>query len=691
MKGGRARGMFWRAVAGSVAGVLAWSGGPVTPRTAVAGGAETIALAGKDALGKGTLSDATLDVDGVVRCGPTFASTDLGAPNAWALLEHAGATWVGTGNRAEIVRVAADGTVTRIATGSGLMVTALAGLPGGAIAAAVFPDARIVVVDAEGKTSTRAALQAEHVWALHADAGGNLYAATGGPATLQRIDAAGAVDVLAKVDDEHVRCLVPDGKGWLMGSAPKGLVLVLAENGKVPEVLLDAEPQEVVGIVRLDDGSLIVAANEDTAGSNARALESLLGQIESPAATAAGQEPVDRPSLQTGFLLHLEKDGVLATLWTEPKVALLDLVRDGPGAVAGTTPSGRLIRVVPGQAAEVLADLAEAEASVLAPDAEGRLALVATSNPAVLARRRGDAVRGTWTSAPLDAGARALWGRIDLLGRGFAELAVRDGPTAEPDDAWSAWRTVALIDGRTSDLATTARFVQVRATLDGVTARLEGMVLVRRGPNQPPVVESLTVKIPDAPENGGPPANATPERTIEWKVKDADDEELHATISVRRTGSVRWHEVLEREVLGKPKWTWDTTGWPDGLYAVRLVVDDGGANPPDRMRSATREVAVHRVDNTAPRVEATIVRRGTDLLLTGWAEDPAEGRVHLVRVSIDGGPWVLVSAKDGLYDGARETFEATLAGHDAGVHDAVVQALDAEGNIGATAANVAAN
>jgi hypothetical protein len=60
-----------------------------------------------------------------------------------------------------------------------------------------------------------------------------------------------------------------------------------------------------------------------------------------------------------------------------------------------------------------------------------------------------------------------------------------------------------------------------------------------------------------------------------------------------------------------------------------------------------------------------------------------------VRVSLNGGPWIPLGAKDGLYDTDREPYAGSVkvkAG--AGSQDVVVQVMDADGNLAAAAAVV---
>lgn len=644
-----------------------------------AGGPQALDVAGEDGFGKGTLDDLSLSGDGVLRPGPAFDALPLEAPTAWAAVTSGDSFWIGCGNDAAVKRVSKDGKVETIALGEGLMVTALAPLPGGGVAAAVFPGAAIVKVSPAGKVEPFATITAEHVWALLADDQGRLTVASGVPGAVWSVDAKGAVTQVCEVDDDHARCLAGTADDLLVGTGGKGRVLRV-KGGKA-SVLRDLTQDEVVGIVRLADGSLIVAANDDAGGGNVQQLANLAKQIGAPTPVRGEpKEAKERATLQEGALLHLESSGAVTTLWDGKKTALLALVKDGDGAVAGTYPSGRLVRAAPGRAAALLADLAEAEASVLVADASG-LSAVVTSNPAVLHRRRSGANRGTFTTAPLDSGAVARWGRVSLAGRGAKSIHWRSGETSEPDATWTEWAACGDFDGAAGATGTTARFVQLRVALEGADAELRSLSVVTEAPNRAPILSAFAFGKPKAKETAGPTAH----RELSWKVEDPDGDDLVTTVEVQRDGSSRWTALVKEEALAKPGTPWDTTGLPDGLYRVRVTVSDGPSNPVDRARTAVFVSAPERVDNTAPRVTATARTAGDRLVLEGEASDQTGGQVKGVRVAIDGGPWQALPAKDGLFDSASEAFRATIPSPGPGDHDVVIQALDLDENPGATA------
>ena len=655
----------------------------LSARPALAGGPTAVEVAGEEAFAKGTLEGLSLGSDGVLRLGAAFAATPLEAASAWSATRSGEALWIGCGNDASLKRVLADGKVESVSVGEGLMVTALAPLADGAVAAAVFPGGRIVKVSATHEVTPLAVVAAEHVWALVAAKDGTLLAASGVPGAVRSVDAAGGVAKVCDVDDEHARCLAGSAEDLLVGTGGKGRVLAL-KGGKV-SVLRDLAQAEVVGVARLPDGSVVVAANTDAGAGNAQQLATLLKQIAQPGATRGEQKAQERAALQDGALLHLELSGAVTTLWEGKKTALLALALDGEGVVAGTYPSGRVLRAVPGRGAEVLADLPEAEASVLLSGPKG-LEAVVTSNPAVLHRRESGATSGLYLTAPLETGAVARWGALSLVGGGVKAARVRGGETEQPDASWGAWTSSAGFDGRRGATGLSARYVQVELTLEGPDAEVRTLSVVTQTPNRAPLLSSFTFA---SPKEKGDAAGPSPKREIGWKVEDADSDTLVTTVEVQREGSLRWAPVVKGETLDKPSTTWDTTGLPDGLYRVRLTVSDSPSNPVDRARTAVFLAPPQRVDNTAPRVSASARLADGRLIIEGRAEDPLGGRIAEVRVSMDGGPWQALAPKDGLLDGPDEAFASALPLPAAGEHDLVVQALDADSNPGAAGVAVA--
>ena len=175
---------------------------------------------------------------------------------------------------------------------------------------------------------------------------------------------------------------------------------------------------------------------------------------------------------------------------------------------------------------------------------------------------------------------------------------------------------------------------------------------------------------------------------LKWKATDPDGDRLQVRLHARRDESPHWIPLVDDEVLAKPQHEWDTTGLPDGTYVIRLVVIDTPDNPQKSAREATRYAPPVRIDNTAPHVNVSARVAGDRVLVSGEAKDQPGGRIAAVRVRVDGGPWRVLGAVDGIYDETAEAYEGALPKPETGAHDVVVQARDAEGNRGAAATTI---
>jgi hypothetical protein len=219
----------------------------------------------------------------------------------------------------------------------------------------------------------------------------------------------------------------------------------------------------------------------------------------------------------------------------------------------------------------------------------------------------------------------------------------------------------------------------VRAALQGQSAELREISVVAEAPNRAPVVSGVTLKKPGD-------GRATPDREVAWATADPDNDRVETAIHFRRDGAARWTEVVKSQILATNPWVWSTAGLPDGVYRVRVTARDLPDNPADRAREGFAISGPVRIDNTAPRIVTFSARvQGDRLVVQGEVEEPAGGRVVAVRLSIDGGPFSLLAAADGLYDTEREGFAASLPLPEPGEHDLVVQASDQDANLSASA------
>ncbi|HEX6204019.1 MAG TPA: hypothetical protein VF100_13535, partial [Thermoanaerobaculia bacterium] len=126
--------------------------------------------------------------------------------------------------------------------------------------------------------------------------------------------------------------------------------------------------------------------------------------------------------------------------------------------------------------------------------------------------------------------------------------------------------------------------------------------------------------------------------------------------------------------LSDEHYVFDSTVLPDGVYRFRLVATDQPANAPGEALAAERVSEPVIVDHSPPRLVSS--ERAGEGRLRVVVEDALSPLVS-ARLSTDAGEWTDLVPEDGLLDGRRETFVATVP---AGARLVLLQVGDAAYN-----------
>jgi hypothetical protein len=388
----------------------------------------------------------------------------------------------------------------------------------------------------------------------------------------------------------------------------------------------------------------------------------------------------------------------------------------------GTGNRGKLYQVRDNRTwAMVLVLPAEQVTALLRRSAGG--ALLATSNPGkIFAVESTPAARGTFTSKVKDTETVSSWGRLRweaTLPTGTEiQVQTRSGNTGSPDSTWSDWS--AAYRHREGDPVTSerARFLQVRATLQGKDAAsplLDSVTVAYLQRNLRPQVVSITVHPPgevfqkpisitgemevlgldpgQGPERSAaaaatraslPPVTSYSRRlyqkgiqTFSWKAEDPNGDALVYEVHYRAIGDTKFR--LLRKGLAEPVLAWDTSTVPNGRYVIRVTASDAPSNPSTLALTGDKESPPFDVDNTPPTVTASLVARAPLRIRVVVKDD--NSIIRKAEYSIDGGRWEEVRPLDGINDSPEETYEITLEALPApGPHVVVVRAYDLLGN-----------
>lgn len=675
-----------------------------------------------DALGRLELADR---VERLTAVDEPFLFSATAHPEGWV---------VGTGNAGKVLLVTRSGEVRELFAADEPEVFALWTDPDGTVFAGTSPEGKVYRIPVENGAAGEPEVVFEpgetYIWALARDAEGGLLVATGTQGRLHRIDRQGDARVVFDSDDTHLRSLlVLPGGEVLVGTAGEGLVLRLSPSRQgeyAARTLYDADKPEVVALTAGPEGSAFAGllASEsslvDLSSRPSRASTSSPsssdgddddegeggdGGGEGPQVASAEVSLGDSATVgsrRAGFkggrseVLRIGPDGQVESLADLDEETLFTLRWVRGRLWIGTGLEGKLYRWTADEELVLEKDVEERQVVALMEDDPGPA--FATTNAAAIYRVTGGTEReGTYTSAALDAGQIARFGRFS--GRAEAPrgadltFSFRSGMSAEPDRTWSPWTEPRSgVEIQIADLPR-GRYVQWRAHFragNGTSPVLFGAELSYLQRNLAPKIEAFQVLEPGqvlVPSNFNPgnqvyepahpsrdgifttltpsegPGNARLKplwkmgyRTLRWKVEDPNEDDLRFALEFRpeRTGeAVAWMPMTED--LEGEHYSFDATVLPDGVYRFRLRASDAQDNAGDgRVAEQVSDPVV--IDHAVPR-KGAVRRQGGRL--TVEVEDELSPLREAV-VSADAGEWRPVEAADGLLDGRRETLRIDL-------------------------------
>lgn len=724
----------------AVLGVL-WLAGLPLARPVSASQVRIFETQGRKAFLAGTLEGVSVDALGRLELADRVERlTGVDEPFLFSAAAHPEGWVVGTGNAGKVLLVTRSGEVRELFAADEPEVFALWVDPDGTVLAGTSPDGKVYRIPVEDGTAGEAEVVFEpgetYIWALARDADGGLLVATGTQGRLHRVDRQGDARVIFDSDDTHLRSLlVLPGGDLLAGTAGEGLVLRLSPSRQgeyAVRTLYDADKPEVVALTAGPDGSAFAgllssesslvdlssrpsrsspsssSSGDDDEGNGGN------GGGEGPQVASAEVSVGDSGTVgsrRAGFkggrseVLRIGPDGRVESLTDLDEETLFALRWVRGRLWIGTGLEGKLYRWTADEELVLEKDVEERQVVALMEDDPGPA--FATTNAAAIYRVAGGTEReGTYTSATLDAGQIARFGRFsgraEVPRGGALTFSFRSGMSAEPDRTWSPW--TAPRAGEEVQIAELphGRYVQWRAhfrAADGASPVLFGAELSYLQQNLAPKIEAFQALEPGqvlVPSNFNPssqvyePAHPSRDgifttlkpstnsgsgrlkplwkrgyRTLRWKVEDPNEDDLHFALDFRpeRAGeAVAWMPMAEN--LDDEHYSFDATVLPDGVYRFRLRASDAGANAGDG-RAAERVSDPVVIDHAVPR-KGAVRRRGGRL--TVEIED-ALSPLREAVVSTDAGEWRPVEAADGLLDGRRETLRIDLGGEEDGDGD----------------------
>jgi len=547
-----------------------------------------------------------------------------------------------------------------------------------------------------------------HIMSLLPGADGELYAGGEGKGLVYKLSASGDPFVLHELDEPEVCCLVLDADRSLYvagisvpGTGPRGGVPLPAAAMRMPPETAMEPSVQAQGSIQLQNGN----PSAPTPGA----------PMEQRRPSSGGGS--DANSAGSSTVYRIDADGVVTAIWHSAKdvvhaLALADSpeLLDANGAlVAGTGQRGRLYRIDPeAQTWAVTAEVSESQVTAI-DVGESQTLLGGANMGALFSMGQGHAAVGTLESIAFDASTWSAWGRLSWKAktpRGTAiAFQTRAGNSSEPDSSWSPWSEVRVDDAGGNIDSPNARFVQWRAELTSSkpseTPTLKRVSLAYMQRNLKPQVHFIGVVPPSSSRENrrpGDPAKAETRASgppplhsddpvrgpsmVTWQASDGNADRLRYDLYFRLFDAeegASW-TVLE-EGLDSESHRWETASFPDGLYELRVVASDKRSNSPEVALSGERISEPVLIDNTAPEIRGLKFKSGDEGILhvSGTARD-VTGPITQGYYRVDAGDWVPISAADGLFDSAQESFSFEVQLHGDGRHAVVVRIIDVTGN-----------
>ncbi|MBI5125264.1 MAG: hypothetical protein HZA70_03435 [Planctomycetes bacterium] len=654
-----------------------------------------------------------------------FRSTELHVHTL--AISPSGEIYAGTSPQGHVYRISPQGEANLFCDLPANYVWKLVFDARGNLYAATGPDGIIYKISAEGKADVFFDSSETHLLDLIADRESNLYACSEPNGLVYKINpsaSGGQAFILYDAEEGEVHCLAMDSLGQLYAGTASGARprVPMVTPPPVPPILRPPSPMEPAPSPISSDSPL---QEPPLPPSTPRATP------EEGLRPREAERPAVPPYLPkiTNFVYRITPNGTVKKVLEVPQALVFSLSVDHrDNVLVGTGSEARIYKLDTRGETCTLLDAEETQVLCLLGEEEGGF-FYGTGNAGRLFLASNTYCReGSFESEVFDAKFITTWGNLSWEGNTpegtQLTLSTRTGNSKKPDNTWSPWSEEYTYEGcqgygRTAGpplhkiQSPASRFIQYRARL--VTTRPQEAPLLQRvslaylPQNQAPDILSLSVgqppsvnqrerfprlsppargQEPGSPEEGlrapRPGAGGRETKCINWKATDPNGDSMRYQLFYKGRNERDWKPMTRDEIKGD-SFCWQTTRVPDGEYLVRLVISDEPDNPSDITLGTEKVSEPFLVDNTRPllvepKATAGLPNEGK-AIVTGLARDELSN-ITRIEYSVDAGDWKAIFPRDNIFDSREEDFQFTVEGLSPGEHTIIINATDAEGNIG---------
>ena len=650
---------------------------------------------------KAKLEKVALRSDGKLMLAPALTELlDSEQPYLWTVTQDSkGNVYAGGGSpgasSAKLFQIDKAGKSKTLAELPGSEIHALAIGKNDKLYAATSPDGKVYSVAGNGKFEVYYDPKAKYIWAIAFNSAGELFVATGDKGEIHKVTGAGKGSVFYKTEETHARSMVIDGKdNLIVGTEPGGLILRVAPSA-AGFVLHQASKKEVTAVAVAKDGTIYAAA----VGAKPAPVAATPAPPQPPPAPAAGATisaslpaapPLSfAPSFNGGSdVYRIDPDGAPSRIWVDAADIIYSIAIGCDGKpVLSTGNKGRIHRIDSDTLSTLLVTSSSTQITQLAAGADCTI-LAATANVGKVLRIGSRMeTQGTVTSDALDASWFSQWGRLTGRndGPGKVGFETRSGNTDRPGANWSPWLTA-----RDRIQSPASRFLQYKLTLNadasGNSPVVSEINIAYLAKNLAPTVEEIEITKGNykfSPQSGSispsqtlslPPfgqrrpatpilSDSTPSSMsyakgfigARWRASDRNGDSLQYKVEVKGVNEAEW-KLLKDKLSGKYH-SWDTTGFADGNYLLRVTATDQPANPEGQGLEGSQVSEPFLVDNTPPQISGLTATVSGNKITVRFKAMDALSLLARAEYSINGSDWTLVEPTTKVTDAKQHDYE----------------------------------
>lgn len=521
------------------------------------------------------------------------------------------------------------------------------------------------------------------------------------------------------------------GNGLLYRINQKGEAFVILSSGHKEIKKVSVDEDGIINLIALGGtGSTGKAGTTSSSPSPDALLKALAGAVpggtlnpdekkpptpdissspDSPLSSTPDDTFRDAPTV----LIRIEKSGSSDTIWSTRSTAH-SLVRLEKGWFVGSGDEGLIYHIGKDKKAMTLARLESSQITALLPVGDEGEIMAIGSNPARLWKlNRKHSRIGSYESEVFDSRGDSHWGKMTaqtvLPEETKITFETRTGNTSKPDKTWTSWS--ALQNGQVQ--SPSSRYFQYRIRMEGTSIgpEVHNVSLYYLPRNLAPKISKITLSEPgqspltlisqqnpfalmtvmknrrngsnsrnksntpagmNMPGQPQPPSFSPSTRAVTWQATDLNNDTLTHTVEYREIGDKEW-TLLEKDIADS-YFLWDTAGWPDGRYEIRITSTDEDDNP-DGLALSTNEISPQfEIDNTAPVIEISETSKDSVRFIV-------RDRLSLIEevsYSTDGKEYTPLLPDDKIPDSVTEDYMLKIPGNR--TLKIFIKAQDAAGN-----------